>query len=101
MERWSGAQYSKTPSAQSLAPASMIFLQGLHAIAALLQRRDPKRRRPGPAERRHDRRVGINRRRADSHLVGARHLTRRRVDDEMDFAVLEQVKRVGPDRKSV
>ena len=74
----------------------MVLLQRLHAVARFLECRDAERGRFRAAQRRHDRRAGIDGGRADFDFVGARRGAARRVDDELDFLVLEQVNRVGP-----
>ena len=73
----------------------MIFLKRLDRVAAFLQGGNAQRRGFRAAERRHDRRAGVNGSGADFHFVGPRALAGRRVDHELNFAVLQQVDGVG------
>src|SRR6266516_5334764 len=74
----------------------VILLQRFHPIAVLLEGSDAQRRGLRTPQRRHDRRAGIDGRGADFHLVSARGLACGGVDRELDFAVLQQVERIGP-----
>src|ERR1041385_26621 len=74
----------------------IILLQGLHGVAVSLERGDAERGGLGAGEGGHDGRVGIDGGGADADLVRARGLAGRRVDDELDLTVLEQIERVGP-----
>src|SRR2546421_9440720 len=92
MERRAVPHRSNTPL---LRAASMIFLQRLHRVTGLLQGGNTERRGPRAAERGHNRRVRVNRGGADFHLISARHLAGGGVNNQMNLAILEQVKRVG------
>jgi len=74
----------------------LILLERLDAVAVLAQGGDAQGGGPGPAHRGHDGRARIDGRRADFHLVSARRLARRGVDDQLDLAVLQEIQRVGP-----
>src|SRR5687768_11685404 len=72
----------------------MELLQRPDIIPVLLERSDAECCRFGAAQRRHDRCVGIDGSGADFDLIGPRCLASRCVDNELDFAVLQQVKSV-------
>ena len=78
------------------ARASVILLHRAHRVAALLQCGDAQGGGACAGERGHDRRAGVDGRGSNLDFVGARGLAGGRVDDELDFLVLEQVNRVGP-----
>src|SRR5882672_4469268 len=69
----------------------MILLQRLDLVTALSQGGDAERGGLGATDSGHDGRIGVNGRGADFYFVSAWSLTRRGIDDEMDFAVLQEI----------
>src|SRR5260221_11308813 len=96
MPGWESSWRMRCGPLKDFMPFLVIFLQRFHTIAALLEGGDAEGGSFGAAEGRHDGSPRINGRRADFHLVRARALAGRGVDDELDFPILEQVHRVGP-----
>ena len=105
-----GSAFAKALARQALAPPwifasireisglnSVVFLHRFDAVAGSSSgRRCRSAAAWAPHMRRHDRRAGINGGGADLDLVRARRGAAGRVDDQLDFLVLEQVDRVGP-----
>src|SRR5215475_15326165 len=76
------------------ATGDVVFLQTAHLNLTFLQRSDPVRAGLRSTHRRHDRNFRSQRRISNNHLVLARSLPARRVDDEVDIAILDAVENV-------
>src|ERR1043166_8531149 len=72
----------------------MIFLQASHPNSSFLQRTDSIRACKRGADRRHDWNFRRKRSISDDHFVLARNFPARRVDDEIDVAVLNPIEHV-------
>src|ERR1700758_513798 len=79
-----------------LTNCGMIFLQTLHRHATLLERTNAECARPGRANCGDDRNSFRQGRAPNLDFIPPRNLTARRVDDELDLSVLDEVADVGP-----
>src|SRR3984893_9821566 len=75
---------------------SVIFLQAADADFGFLERTNAVRASQGRSHRRHDRDLFRERGVADADFVFTRNFSARRVNDEIDLAILDQVAHVGP-----
>src|SRR5437016_3224001 len=74
----------------------MIFLQSLDRVTTFSKGSDAEGGGFCAADGGHNRRISVNGGSADFDLIGARGLARRSVDDELEFAVFQEIDSVGP-----